>query len=135
MRIKKLSLSKKKLYYLASPYSHEDSMVRECRYLAVDFAAVALIRRGIRLIEPISMCHQKSLKTNLPTGYGYWQRRDRGFVELCDGIIVLKTKGWKDSIGVTDELEYAKKLGKEVIYLNPRDIFHKDVFTIFNHER
>lgn len=39
---------------------------------------------------------------------------DKVLIEFCDAIYMLK--GWEDSFGAKFELEYAKKLGKEVIY-------------------
>ena len=121
MRIKyKLPKDRTKVYYIASPYSHKSKRMMNRRYLAVDKAAAKLCLSGFLLIEPISMCHYKSLKFDMPTGYEYWKNRDRKFVSMCDGILILTIPGWDTSTGVKDEVAYAQVLGKEVIYLDPK---------------
>lgn len=116
------NLSKNKMYYLASPYSYLGNskiigaIVRWWRHRKVSQAAIHLIRNGYTCFEPIAMCHWK---TGLPTGYGFWQRRDRWFIRKCDGIIVLTLRGWQESEGVQDEIQYARSRGLDVIYLDP----------------
>ncbi len=93
----------------------------EERYELVNQAGAYLCLNGHIVIEPIAMCHHKSLKYELPTGYEYWKTRDRKFVAMSDGIIVLKADGWKRSVGVTDELEYARELGKDVHFITVQE--------------
>lgn len=107
-----------KLYYLASPYSSENQLVRVMRYETISYIAAKLIEQGYFLIEPIASCHDKALKYGLPIGYEYWKTRDRLLISRCDAIIVAMMPGWKESVGVKDEIEYAESLGKEVIYFD-----------------
>lgn len=108
-----------KVYYLASPYSHKDPKVLCARYEEQGRIAAHLISKGYLVIAPIEMCHHLSQKYKLPGGYEYWQERDREFISRSDAVIVCKMDGWKESVGVTDEIEYAKSLGKQVQYLDP----------------
>ena len=108
-----------RLYYLASPYSHPDPKVRQARYEEQGRIAVELIHKGYHLIAPIEMCHHLSKLHQLPTGYQYWQARDRLLIERCDGLIACKMDGWEDSIGMKDEIKYAEFLDKEVLYYDP----------------
>lgn len=125
-------LDRGKLYYLASPYSHDNSLVRQLRYEAVIYTASELTKDGFRLIEPIGMCHQQSLQHGMPTGYEFWKTRDRGFIDVCDVVIVLTINGWYESEGVTDEILHAKETGKPVYYLNPGDIIPRDaIYALF----
>ena len=119
-------LDRSKLYYLASPYSHHNSLVRQIRYESIIYAASELTKDGFRLIEPIGMCHQQSIQHKMPAGYEFWKTRDRGFIDICDAVILVAMKGWDESVGVLDEMEYAKSQGKEVIFLNCDDIFPED---------
>lgn len=114
-----LVTNENKLYYLASPYSHPDPYIKHLRYEQINKIAVLLIERGLLLIEPIASCHDKSLKYKLPTGYEYWKTRDRALIKKSDGVIVAMMDGWKESIGVTDEVEYATSLDKPILFLNP----------------
>lgn len=125
--MKNLKLSKKKVYYLASPYTHDESFVRELRYMAVNFAAAELIKKGYQLFEPIASCHYKSRTVDLPSGYAYWKKRDRKYIEKSDGLIVLTIQGWRESIGVKDEIKHAEKLKLPVHYLSLDDMFPQEV--------
>ena len=121
-------LDKSKLFYFASPYSHENPFVKCIRYEMTIYCASQLTKNGFRLLEPIAMCHEQSARYKLPSGYKFWKERDRGFIDLCDSLIVLKLPGFRDSIGVSDEIAYAKEKGKQVHYLNPDDIIAEEVW-------
>ncbi len=119
------------VYYLASPYSHKDAYVRHLRYETIDMVAAKLFLKDFILIEPIGSCHSKSLKYDMPTGYKFWQTRDRKMIEISDAVLVITLPGWKESTGVTDEIEYAESLGRPVYYVNPK-ILLPDVAEIFS---
>lgn len=116
------------LYYLASPYSHPDPLVKELRYLLITRIAAELFNQGYALVEPIGSSHPVAKQFKLPTGYEYWQARDRSMISKCDGVIVAKLPGWRESVGVTDEIHYAKEIGKPVYYLNVDDLIGPEVF-------
>ena len=129
------SLNKEQLYYFASPYSSENSFVRQIRYEATIYAASELTKIGFRLLEPIAMCHEQSNRHQMPSGYQFWQSRDRGFIDICDAVIVLQLEGWKESEGVSDEIQYAKSLGKEVHLLHVDDIIDQEVWNAVYRQR
>lgn len=120
---------KNKLYYLASPYSHKNKFIETMRYEAVVYAATKLIQQGYTVLEPIAMCHEKGARYELPSGYEFWKKRDRGFIEKCDGLIVLTLSGWTNSIGVCDEIKHAVSLGLDVHYIDPRELFEEEIFN------
>lgn len=108
-----------KVHYFASPYSSKYPWVKWYRYYRTVKWGAYLIKKGFTLLEPISMCHWHSVFFNMPTGYKFWQSRDREFISRCDGIILLEIPGWHKSVGVNDELRYAFSLGKPVYLFNP----------------
>lgn len=108
-----------RVYYLASPYSSDDAYTRELRYLQTLHFATDLINRGYTLIEPIAMSHQHAQRFSLPTGYSFWKKRDRLLLSRCHGVIVYCLPGWDISVGVSDEIAYAKELGLPVYYAKP----------------
>lgn len=122
-------MNKNKIYYLASPYSHKDPLVETLRYEAVSYIASKLILEGYTVIEPIGSCFDKSLKYDMPGGYEYWQKRDRKYISLCDGIIIVTMKGWEESIGVSDEISYARNKNKEIIFLNPENYISEEALN------
>lgn len=113
-----MSLDNKKLYYLASPYTHQDKKVMEDRYNEVNkFAAHLMKEYKVAPIEPIVMGHAK-IQYDMPHEFEYWMEVDFNYISRCDGVIVYKLDGWEKSKGVQAEIEFAKKLGKEVIYFD-----------------
>lgn len=126
-----------KVYYLASPYSfnHEnkdlESLGRELRYTFTSFIAAQLTKKGFNIIEPIGMCHQPGLRYDLPSGYEYWKDRDRKLIEHADGVIVLTMKGWRDSIGVSDELTHADGLRMPIYEVCINEFLDSDFLNQF----
>jgi hypothetical protein len=107
------------VYYFASPYSDPDPLVKETRYLQTIQASSELVKKGFILIEPIAMSHHQAQRFGLPTGYDFWKTRDRKFIEISNGVIVLMLDGWKQSKGVQDEIAYARLMHKPIYYLDP----------------
>lgn len=108
-----------KIYYFASPYSDESKLLIEQRYVNTIYHAGELIKKGFCLIEPIGMSHPVAQRFDLNTTYEYWKTRDRLFISRCDGVIVLTLPGWNKSIGVTDELAYARELKLDIKFYCP----------------
>lgn len=124
-----LQINKDRLYYFASPYSHKNPFVQNMRYETTIFAASQLTAQGYRLLEPIAMCHEQASRYGLPAGYEFWKTRDRGFIDISDGVIVLTLPGWKKSVGVMDEIKYAESTGKWVHYLDPESIISSETWA------
>ncbi len=108
---------KKKLIYLACPYSHDDPGVRLARFDAVNKAAAKLMSKGEFVYSPISHTHPIALVGDLPLDWQYWQNFDRVFLEHCIKVVVLKLDGWELSAGVKGEIAIAEELGIPVEYL------------------
>lgn len=112
-----------KLVYLASPYSHPKAQVRAKRFsLALDASAVLMKRKGDMVYSPIVQCHLISLRHSLPTDSQFWESRDKLMISLCDCFTVLLAEGWRESVGVTMELEYARSLNRPVWMVSPKDL-------------
>lgn len=105
------------VYYLASPYSHPDPQIMQSRYEQAEYVAYELICKGYTLIEPITSSHHKSIRFGINTAYENWKQNCRNLIAVADGVIVASTiDGWKESVGVQDEITIAKELGKPVFY-------------------
>jgi len=117
----------RKLYYLASPYTHKDPVIKKQRAEAVTETAVDLLHHGIFVFAPISY-NEPWEKYNLPGDWNFWSEFDKTFVERCDGgIIVLMLDGWNKSVGVTAEIEFAKSCGLPVYYATQDQIKNGDL--------
>jgi len=101
------------LIYLASPYSDDDPAVREQRFQQVCEYAAECLRDGIHVFSPIAHAHSIY---GLPSDWQFWQDYDREWIQICSELWVLKLPGWKDSLGVMEEILFARKLGKQVTH-------------------
>ena len=111
------SARSRSMIYLASPYSHRDAAVREQRYHDACLATANLFRIGRNVFSPIVHGHPL-VAHGLPTDWTYWEAFDREHISHSQAVFVLPLKGWRDSIGVTAEVEFAKELGKAVWFVD-----------------
>ena len=108
----------KKLIYIASPYTNQDERVRHENYLIVTKIAGDLVSRGAVAISPITYGHVIADHTKMPTDWNFWMDFCLVLLAKCDEILVCNTMvGWKESRGVTAEIEFAKKNGIKITYL------------------
>jgi len=106
--------------YLASPYSHASEAVRQQRFEAVcKQAAYLMAYGGFDVFSPIAHSHWICKLGNLPQSFGFWERLDRVFLEVCDHMAVLMLDGWEKSEGIQRETEIMKGMGKPVILQKP----------------
>jgi hypothetical protein len=106
------------MIYLCSTYSvgNASKALREERYhLAMAFVAS---RIDEAIFSPIVHSHPMGLIYDLPPEYDFWKKIDRKFIDHCEKVYVLMLEGWLRSKGIADETDYAKSIGKEVIYFN-----------------
>lgn len=108
----------KKLIYLASPYSHPDSRVREKRYRDVCSVAGDLMKQGYLIFSPIAHSHSIAEMCELPTNWEYWSAHDHAMLSNCEKLIVLKLDGWDKSVGVAAEVKIAEEMGIPVDYMD-----------------
>jgi len=106
-----------KKIYLATPYSHDDPLIREARFNAVNKAAARLMSQGYLVFSPISHTHPIALAGDLPKGWDFWEEYDREFVKWADELCVLTLDGWRDSTGVTAEIKIAAQYGMLITYM------------------
>lgn len=112
----------KKLYYMASPYSHKDRSIKESRAVSARTNAVELIKKGFNVFSPISYNESWEYDYDVPGDWDFWQDVDKGYISRCDCVLVLTLDGYDKSVGVTAEVEYAKEIGCPVFYISEDDV-------------
>jgi hypothetical protein len=113
-------------WYVASPYSlypyGKETAAREA-----GMAALELAIRGMNVFCPIAHSHAMSITSpQIQEDMIFWEKQDQPFLEACVGLIVVKMRGWTDSIGVTYEIEHIRRLKKPVMYLEWDDASRND---------
>lgn len=98
------------MIYVASPYSHPDSLVRQRRYENVERFCAQLCLNGYWPYSPITHCHYMSKRYDLPTDAEWWRRYNATFLRKADALFVLKDEGWNESRGVQYEVNLAVML-------------------------
>ena len=116
--------------YLASPYTHSDTLIREARYMAAMKAFTWLLNRRIWAFSPIVHCHPAAIADALPTDAGFWMSYDMAILIPAESITILCIPGWDESVGVRSEVSYCREVDKPIHFMIPTS--HKD-YTISAH--
>lgn len=111
---------KGELIYLASPYTHEDSYVREIRFLQSSRATAWIINTH-RLNVFGAITHTQALVTRyqMPVQWEFWAEYDTAFISHAKEVWVLCIPGYTNSTGVTTERKLATAMGKKIRYVIP----------------
>jgi hypothetical protein len=120
------------LTYLATPYSHPDPAVEHARFIVANKCSATLMRAGHQIYSPISQTHSIALEGGIPGDWQYWEEYDKRIISICQKVIVLTIDGWKESIGVQAEIEFAKSIGLSVELACPVSIIGADFYKIEN---
>ena len=110
-----------KLIYIASPYSHSESKVRDENYIKVAKFAAELCAEGKVAISPIVYGHTLASLKEMRTDWEFWMDFCFSLLDRCEGLIVYKMDGWDKSRGVTAEIEFAEKKGIEISYVEYKE--------------
>lgn len=114
---------KRGFWYLATPYAkwhggHEDAF----RHAAA--LGGRLLAKGVHCFTPIA--HSHPMAENAPSlghaDHSIWMPFDKQFVDAAFGIIVADMDGWRESKGVTMEVNWAREQGKPLWLMSPEDL-------------
>lgn len=110
-----------KRIYLAAPYTDYMPEIRQHRYEEVTKITAELMKEGYIIFSPITHSHYLSEYYGCPNEPKFWQRWYLTFLEhWATDLYVLKLYGWECSKGVSTEIEYARKKGLPITYLDDR---------------
>lgn len=103
--------------YLASPYSHPDPIVKEQRYREALRCLAHFTNLGHILFSPIVHSYPVEIHHTLPGDWQFWQKFDREFISMSDGLWILTIDGWQQSVGIAAEVKIAAEFNKPVVYV------------------
>ena len=114
------------MIYLTTPYSHPDDKVKEARFVEACRISSILMKRGIVVYSPIAHCHPIATRFDVPTDWEFWKHFDKEIISLCrDGILVIRMEGWRESKGVSAEIQIAEELKLPISYADPEDFYDR----------
>jgi hypothetical protein len=115
------------MIYLAAPYTpdkdclHPEQVVANRMFIFCRIDA-ALCQQGLITVSPLSKHFLKD-HADIPLTWEFWKTYSEKLMEKCDSLYVIMLPGWKESVGVQAEIELAKKMSKEIKYLDYHDFF------------
>ena len=109
-------------WYLASPYTHSKSTVKEHRYKQAVQIVAALTDKGLHVFSPIVHYHRVAIEGNLPGDADFWYETNRIYLHQSSGIIVARLDGWEKSKGIAGELELARTFGLPILDYDLREL-------------
>lgn len=117
-----------RLIYLGGPYSHKNKevmkeRVNEAARVLAYFASTA---KNLILYSPIVQWSTVAFAHELPHDFNFWKQQDFHMIRQSTAMWVLPLIGWRNSFGLSQELEYARDIGKEVLFVVPE----KEIFVL-----
>ncbi|MCH9644011.1 MAG: DUF1937 family protein [Gammaproteobacteria bacterium] len=104
--------------YLACPYAHKDPDVKLFRHRLVNHCVQSYLAQGKLVYSPLT--HNIPVRDpKINHTWEMWAVFDKAMLSRCNELIVLQADGWKESIGVTAEIEFATSLELPIQYLMP----------------
>jgi len=101
--------------YIALPYTG----IEELSFKTANDAMEVFVRMRHAVYSPISQSHAVAINNGLPGDWEFWKHQNLPFIPLCDLVVVITLPGWRESVGVTAEIEHAKKNGIRIDYVPP----------------
>lgn len=105
------------MIYVAGTYNGAKDRDKHIEAVLKFMGDFMMKNEGAHLISPLMHHYTLKLHPDMPTSYVYWKGFSRDLLKRCDALIVLMSDGWKESTGVQDEIEYAKELNLQILYL------------------
>jgi len=108
-----------RLIYLAGPYADPNADVREERVNRYAEAVAYFINNAeqLFLFSPILQCSHVANRHDLPHDFSFWAQRDFFMIKKSSAVWVLTLPGWEKSYGLSQELEYAESIKRDVLYV------------------
>lgn len=109
------------MIYLASPFWHNDPLVRKTRVLLAAQETVKYMAQGIHVFSPIvysaiGLDAYREPDGPLPNTHDFWLSFDLDIMRRCEALWILCIDGWQKSKGVRQEEAAAMSLGMPIDY-------------------
>ena len=109
-------------WYLATPYSKWAEGLDDAAFTACKLRG-RLMLRGVRAFSPIVHSHYVARAANIdPYSHAIWLPDDKPFFELAHGLLVADLPGWRESVGVGEEIKWARAHGKPRFLIDPASL-------------
>lgn len=108
-----------RLIYLATPYSKFPGGIDEAYREAARLTAKLLLA-GLKVYSPIAHTHPVAIYGGLdPVDHSIWMPFDAAMMDASSHLLVAMMPSWRQSYGITLEIEAFMNAGKPVLFLDP----------------
>lgn len=109
-------------WYLSTPYTKFEGGVSRAFKLAA-IAAAHLARLKVAVFSPIAHGHPVAVFGGIdPYDVDFWLGAYAPLLQKSSGLIVFTMPGWRESKGVTHEIEAFDRESKPIEYLRPDEL-------------
>lgn len=105
------------MIFVAQPYYTVSEHTIRQRVKMGSLYCGALLNQGVMCVSPVVYGTTILEHVSLPKDFSFWDQISFTLLEKCSEMHVLALDGWKDSRGVTAEINRATELGIPIKYL------------------
>lgn len=116
IELSKLKEKAEGFFYLATPYTSLDPVIKSRRAGQARKYAGAFLAEGIYVISTIWQTHHIAQERSLPDNFEFWLQYNKLFLDASIGTIVCRISGWDTSRGVKQEIDYTIAQKKPLFY-------------------
>ena len=107
------------MIFISAPYTHHVDQVVEMRIKKVAQYCAMLLKDGKSCLTPLTAGSCILRYEKLPSDFQFWKKMSYDMLEVCDVVHVLMLDGWKESVGVTSEIDFAIANDVPIFYVDP----------------
>lgn len=113
--------------YLAGPYTSNDDEVRKNRFIELTKMCGKIMKLGYVVFSPISHSHLVAEMVKMPTDWEFWKKIDLKFMDCCKILAIYAIPGWTESLGVSEEMRYARSNDIPIIIFKNLSEFKREI--------
>lgn len=108
------------LAYLATPYSKYKNGDLNAAFIDASKLAARLLTIGVKVYSPIAHTHPLAIHGGLdPLDHAIWLPFDETMMNVSNVLIVAHMEGWRESFGITHEVDFFGRQNKPIFDLDP----------------
>lgn len=107
------------LVYLASPYSsveNKEELMKDLFFIAHDFMRR---NKGTTVVSPLFYHYSVNVVPGVDGDWNFWKNYSIDLLRSCNAMLINATEGWDKSIGLLQEIEFAKSIGLMITHVSP----------------
>ena len=109
------------LTYLSAPYSNAPDKEQRFQDIMRQAGYIQAFWPEQQVVSPLFLHPAIALVPELGSDYEFWREYSRGLLAHCSTLVIYPLPGWKESVGVQDEIAEATRLGLQVFYVQTLD--------------